>query len=55
LRGKLRAKQSFSPFCGTLQNIDFALSEDFRLPADAPPDDEPFGDPKVRQPGPKPD
>jgi hypothetical protein len=48
----------FRPFCSErCKNIDFGAwaSEDFRLPADAPPDDEPFGDPKVRQPGSKTD
>lgn len=47
----------FRPFCSErCKNIDFGAwaGEDFRLPADAPPDDEPFGDPKVRQPGSEP-
>ena len=41
----------FRPFCSArCKNIDFGAwsSENFRLPADAPPDDENFGDPKER-------
>lgn len=39
------------PFCSPrCKNLDFGAwaSERFRMPADAPPDDEPFGDPKAR-------
>lgn len=42
---------SFRPFCSArCKNIDFGAwaSEDFRLPADAPPDDGNFGDPKLQ-------
>ncbi|MCZ8255727.1 MAG: DNA gyrase inhibitor YacG [Polaromonas sp.] len=41
----------FRPFCSErCKNIDLGAwaSEDFRLPADAPPDDEAFGDPKLQ-------
>ncbi|MBC7547576.1 MAG: DNA gyrase inhibitor YacG [Polaromonas sp.] len=41
----------FRPFCSArCKNLDFGAwaSEDFRLPADAPPDDEHFGDPKLQ-------
>ena len=39
------------PFCSArCKNLDFGAwaSEGFRLPADAPPDDEQFGDPKLQ-------
>ena len=42
---------AFRPFCSErCKNIDLGAwaSEDFRLPADAPPDDEVFGDPKLQ-------
>lgn len=42
---------AFRPFCSArCKNVDFGAwaSEDFRLPADAPPDDEHFGDPKLQ-------
>ncbi|SFB67876.1 hypothetical protein SAMN05216344_101137 [Polaromonas sp. OV174] len=41
----------FRPFCcERCKNIDFGAwaSEGFRLPADAPPDDEVYGDPKLQ-------
>ena len=41
----------FRPFCSErCKNVDFGAwaSEGFRLPADAPPDDENFGDPKLQ-------
>jgi uncharacterized protein len=41
----------FRPFCSErCKNIDFGAwaSEGFRLPADAPPDNEHFGDPKLQ-------
>ena len=41
----------FRPFCSErCKNIDLGAwaSEGFRLPADAPPDDEAFGDPKLQ-------
>lgn len=44
------ATNPFRPFCsGRCKNIDLGAwaSEGFRLPADAPPDDENFGDPKL--------
>ena len=40
----------FRPFCSErCKNIDFGAwsSESFRLPADTPPDDEAYGDPKL--------
>ncbi|WP_029527645.1 MULTISPECIES: DNA gyrase inhibitor YacG [Polaromonas] len=40
----------FRPFCSErCKNIDMGAwaSEDFRLPADTPPDDQPYGDPKL--------
>ena len=39
------------PFCSErCKQIDLGAwaSEDFRMPADAPPDDEPFGDPRLQ-------
>jgi uncharacterized protein len=44
---------SFRPFCSErCKNIDFGAwaSESFRLPADTPPDDEIYGDPKLSDP-----
>jgi len=41
----------FRPFCSErCKNMDLGAwaSEGFRLPADAPPDDEVFGDPKLQ-------
>ena len=41
----------FRPFCSErCKNIDLGAwaSEGFRLPADTPPDDEVFGDPKLQ-------
>ena len=43
----------FRPFCSErCKNIDFGAwaSESFRLPADTPPDDEAYGDPKLSDP-----
>ena len=43
----------FRPFCSErCKNIDFGAwaSESFRLPADIPPDDEAYGDPKLSDP-----
>ncbi len=43
----------FRPFCSErCKNLDFGAwaSEDFRMPADAPPDDEAYGDPKLSDP-----
>ena len=40
------------PFCSArCKGIDFGAwaSEEFRMPAEAPPDEEPFGDPKLTQ------
>lgn len=45
------ASNPFRPFCSErCKNIDFGAwaSEGFRLPADAPPDDENYGDPKLQ-------
>lgn len=41
----------FRPFCSErCKSVDFGAwaSEGFRLPADAPPDDEVYGDPKLQ-------
>jgi len=41
----------YRPFCSErCKNLDFGAwaSESFRLPGEAPPDDQPFGDPKVQ-------
>jgi endogenous inhibitor of DNA gyrase (YacG/DUF329 family) len=41
----------FRPFCSQrCKNLDLGAwaSESFRMPADAPPDDEFFGDPKLQ-------
>jgi endogenous inhibitor of DNA gyrase (YacG/DUF329 family) len=41
----------FRPFCcERCKNIDIGAwaSEDFRVPAEAPPDDQGFGDPKLQ-------
>lgn len=41
----------FRPFCcGRCKNVDFGAwaSEDFRVPAEAPPEDQPFGDPRLQ-------
>jgi uncharacterized protein len=41
----------FRPFCSErCKNIDFGAwaSENFRMPAEAPPDDQEFGDPKLQ-------
>ena len=43
-------RNAFRPFCSErCRAIDFGAwaSEDFRLPADAPPDEDTFGDPKL--------
>ena len=45
------AGNPFRPFCSErCKNVDLGAwaSEDFRLPADTPPDDESFGDPKLQ-------
>lgn len=42
----------YRPFCSArCKGIDLGAwaSEQFRMPTDSPPDDEPFGDPKVHQ------
>ena len=41
-----RSRPLCSARCKGLDLGDWA-SENFRVPADAPPDDEPFGDPKL--------
>lgn len=41
----------YRPFCSArCKGVDFGAwaSEDFRMPTDAPSDDEPFGDPKLQ-------
>jgi endogenous inhibitor of DNA gyrase (YacG/DUF329 family) len=41
----------FRPFCSErCKNADFGAwaSENFRMPAEAPPDDQDFGDPKLQ-------
>ncbi|HEY8047906.1 MAG TPA: DNA gyrase inhibitor YacG [Ramlibacter sp.] len=41
----------FRPFCSErCKNIDLGAwsNEDFRVPAESPPDDQNFGDPKVQ-------
>ncbi|MDO8777958.1 MAG: DNA gyrase inhibitor YacG [Burkholderiaceae bacterium] len=41
----------YRPFCSErCRNIDFGAwaSESFRMPADAPPDDQAYGDPKLQ-------
>jgi len=41
----------FRPFCcERCKNIDFGdwASEGFRVPVDTPPDDDPYGDPKLQ-------
>lgn len=43
------ADNPYRPFCSQrCKNLDLGAwaSEDFRVPAEAPPDEEPFGDPK---------
>jgi len=42
---------AYRPFCSErCKGIDLGAwaSEDFRMPAEAPSDDEPFGDPKIQ-------
>ncbi|TFZ03995.1 DNA gyrase inhibitor YacG [Ramlibacter humi] len=41
----------YRPFCGErCKNIDLGAwaSESFRVPDETPPDDQPFGDPKIQ-------
>jgi endogenous inhibitor of DNA gyrase (YacG/DUF329 family) len=41
----------FRPFCcARCKNVDFGAwaSEDFRVPAEAPPEDQAFGDPRLQ-------
>jgi endogenous inhibitor of DNA gyrase (YacG/DUF329 family) len=45
-------RNPFRPFCSArCKGIDFGAwaSEEFRMPAETPADDEPFGDPKKAQ------
>ncbi|RIX76624.1 DNA gyrase inhibitor YacG [Acidovorax cavernicola] len=45
-------RNPFRPFCSArCKGIDFGAwaTEEFRMPAETPPDDEPFGDPKLQQ------
>jgi endogenous inhibitor of DNA gyrase (YacG/DUF329 family) len=42
---------AYRPFCGErCKNIDLGAwaSESFRVEGDTPPDDQPFGDPKIQ-------
>ena len=42
---------AYRPFCSArckVVDLGAWASEDFRMPAAAPPDDEPFGDPRVQ-------
>ena len=42
----------FRPFCGErCRQIDLGdwASEEFRVPAEAPPEDEPYGDPRLER------
>ncbi len=46
------ASNRFRPFCGErCKNHDLGAwaSGDYRVPEDSPPDDMPFGDPKMRE------
>ena len=43
---------AYRPFCSArCKGVDLGAwaSEEFRMPAEAPPDDEPFGDPRHQQ------
>lgn len=45
------ARNAYRPFCSArCKGIDLGdwASESFRMPAEAPPDDEPFGDPRLQ-------
>lgn len=47
----LASSNAYRPFCSErCKNIDFGAwaSESFRMPADAPPDDQTFGDAKLQ-------
>jgi len=42
---------AYRPFCGErCKNLDFGAwaSETFRMPTEAPPDDAPYGDPRLQ-------
>ncbi|WP_219925043.1 DNA gyrase inhibitor YacG [Halomonas sp. ND22Bw] len=42
---------AYRPFCSArCKGVDLGAwaSEEFRMPAEAPPDDEPFGDPRLQ-------
>jgi endogenous inhibitor of DNA gyrase (YacG/DUF329 family) len=42
---------AYRPFCSArCKGVDLGAwaSEEFRMPAEAPPDDNPFGDPKIQ-------
>lgn len=46
------ASNPYRPFCSErCKNVDFGAwaSESFRVPTEAPPEDELFGDPRLRQ------
>ena len=46
-----RRRNPFRPFCSErCKNMDLGAwaSESFRVPDEAPPDDQPFGDPKLQ-------
>ena len=45
------ASNPYRPFCSErCKQVDFGAwaNEDFRMPAEAPPDDQEFGDPKLQ-------
>jgi endogenous inhibitor of DNA gyrase (YacG/DUF329 family) len=51
-RQRLRPSNPYRPFCSArCKGIDLGAwaNEEFRMPAEEPPDDEPFGDPKLQQ------
>jgi endogenous inhibitor of DNA gyrase (YacG/DUF329 family) len=44
------SQNPFRPFCcARCKNVDLGAwaSENFRVPSDAPPEDQPFGDPRL--------
>ncbi len=46
-------RNAYRPFCSArCKGMDLGAwaSEEFRVPTEAPPEDEQFGDPKLRQP-----
>lgn len=50
-RSVYASSNPYRPFCSErCKNVDLGAwaAEEFRMPAEAPPDDEPFGDPKLQ-------